>query len=66
MLFRSLVTSLRPQPKRFDRTVQMRLANGAWAVLVCDVPSALQADVLTALRYNSRHWCADAPHRRRL
>lgn len=61
-----LVTSLRPQPKRFDRTVQMRLANGAWAVLVCDVPSALQADVLTALRYNSRHWCADAPHRRRL
>lgn len=62
----ALVASLRPQPNRFDRTVQMRLANGAWAVLVCDVPGALQADVLTALRYNSRQWCADAPHRRRL
>ena len=62
----ALVVSLRPQPKRFDRTVQASLARGDWAVLVCEVPDALQADVLTALRYNSRQWCADAPHRRRL
>ena len=62
----ALVIGLRPRPKRFDRVVQSRLSNGAWAVLVCDVPADLQADVLTALRYNSQHWCADAPHRRRL
>ena len=61
-----LMLRWRPQPKRFERTVQAHLARGAWAVLVCDVPGALQSDVLTALRYNSRRWCADAPRRRRL
>lgn len=62
----ALVIALRPRPKRFDRVVQSRLSKGAWAVLVCDVPADLQTDVLTALRYNSQQWCADAPHRRRL
>lgn len=62
----ALLSKSRPQPKRFDRTVQTRLANGDWVVLVCEVPGVLQAEVLTALRYNSRQWCADAPHRRRL
>ena len=66
MLAAALVAGLRPRPSRFHRVVQARLAKGNWAVLVRDVPSALQADVLTALRYNCLQWCADAPHRRRL
>lgn len=61
-----LAARLQPQPRRFDRMLQSRLAKGAWAVLVLDVPTARQADVLAALRYNSRQWCAEAPHRRRL
>ena len=53
----------RPPGQRFDRALQRALRRGDWAVVVHDLPAALHADVATALRHNSRCWCAQAPRR---
>ena len=66
MLFALIVTlaaTPRPPGRRFDRALQRALRRGDWAVVVHDLPAALQADVATALRHNSRCWCAQAPRR---
>lgn len=58
-----LAATPRPPGRRFDRALQRALRRGDWAVVVHDLPTALQADVATALRHNSRCWCAQAPRR---
>lgn len=59
----TLAATFRPPGRRFEQALQRALRRGDWAVVVHDLPAALQADVATALRHNSRCWCAQAPRR---
>lgn len=59
----ALAAGPRPALHRFDRVLQRTLRRGDWAVVVHDLPASLQADVATALRHNSRCWCAQARRR---
>lgn len=59
----ALVAGPGPAVHRFDRVLQRTLRRGDWAVVVHDLPASLQADVATALRHNSRCWCAQASRR---
>ena len=51
---------IRPHVRRFKSRVQQQLAQGHWAVVVCKLPWAQQADVLAQLRAGSLRWCAVA------
>ena len=62
-LIAARAATFRRPGQRFDRALQRALRRGDWAVVVHDLPTSLQADVATALRHNSRCWCAQAPLR---
>lgn len=54
-----------PKVYRFDRQVQRHLKAGTHGVVVVHVPEDRQAEVLAAVRGNSRAWCAEAPRAKR-
>lgn len=54
-----------PEPRRFDGEVRRALQAGRFAVVVAQVPTPCEAEVLALVRGHSRGWCAEAPRARR-